>query len=112
VPRRWQPILLLGPPQNPQPAGSIQLHRFFPTVRYRDALTAGHIAKTKRVLTLGHLPDAHPVLAPLAANDSLEDQAVAKVAVYALIERPRQSNPRLNRHHTRLPVNLVHSSVL
>lgn len=96
MPRRRCAILHFKPPNDPEFARAIQLHRFSPTICYRHTRPADLIANTKRMLTLRHFPYAHRELAALFADDSFEEEVVTKVAVSALIEGTCEPNPRLD----------------
>ncbi len=62
------------------------------------------------MLGLGARADAHQELAALLADRAVEPERVAKIGVRALVERPREADPWLDREDGALPGDRRHRS--
>ena len=96
-------VIVAGPLDQAELAGLVELDRLPAVIHDREGLPADNIAHPELMFGLGCLPDPDSKIPVLASDRSRDPERVAHVIMIALIERPNQPDPRLNRNHPPLP---------
>lgn len=89
-----------------EPRRLVQLGGLGAGIGHGHSLAANLEADHELVLALGRLADGDRELAVLTTDLAVEPEHVPEVAVAALIERPEQSDARLDRGHGSTPGEL------
>jgi hypothetical protein len=100
-------VLLIWTAQHLQLAGFVVLHWFKARIRYWNRLTANFVTDLELMFGLRGLADGDGELPFLAANNAIDDETVAEVAVAALIEGTRQADAGLYGYNPTCPFEFV-----
>ena len=96
-------VIVAGALDKAEIAGLVKLNRLPAVIHNREGIPADNIACPELMLGLGRFPDPDGKLPVPSPDRSRDPERVAHIIVAALIKRPDQTDPRLNRSHPPLP---------
>ena len=97
----------MGSLQDVELAGLVEFNWFEPRIRHWLTLSLYEIVSLKLVLGLSSFPDSDEKLFLLISNHAYNPENVAEIGMAALVKRPGEPNPGLNRNKPPFPAYLT-----